>query len=225
MKARQSGAIAAAVLAGWLGWANCASSATTCEPTAQAGVERCVTGLSSAAAAAMAQTQRASQWCWAASISMVLRTWGVDVPQEQIVRQHFGAAADLGAEGAAIAQLLNRTWRDRAGRAVSVSADSLPPWRARMGLAAPEILQDLEQERPAILVLPRHAVVLVQLEYERPTGNPSGVVKLLDAQVLDPAQPQVLRSLRPSADIVHLTRVLAASGTDLASGRMPSAVQ
>lgn len=217
MKVRQSGAIAAAVLAGWLGWTACASAETRCEPTAQAGVERCVTGLPAATAAAMSQSQRASQWCWAASISMVLRTWGVEVPQEQIVRQHFGATADLGAEGEDIARLLNRTWRDRAGRVVSVSADPLPPWRARMGLAAPELLQDLADERPAILVLPRHAVVLVQLEYERPAGDPAGEVKLLEARVLDPAHPQGLRSLRPATDIVHLTRVLAASGTDLAA--------
>lgn len=225
MKARQSAAIAAAVLAGWLGGTGFASAATTCEPTAQAGVERCVTGLPSATAAAMSQNQRASQWCWAASISMVLRAWGVEVPQEQIVRQHFGAAADLPAQGEDIVRLLNRTWRDRAGRAVSVAADPLPPWRVRMGLAAPEVLQDLDEERPAVLVLPRHAVVLVQLTYERATGDPASEVRLLDATVLDPARPQVLRSLRPGADIVHLTRVLAASGAELAAAPTASTVR
>ncbi|HYD75342.1 papain-like cysteine protease family protein [Ramlibacter sp.] len=216
MKARQSVVVAAVMLAGWLGWAGFASAETTCEPTAQAGVERCVTGLPAETAAAMSQTQRASRWCWAASISMVLRTWGVDVPQEQIVRQHFGTATDLPAEGEDIARLLNRTWRDRAGRSVSVSADALPLGPATMGLAAPELLQDLDDERPAVLVLPRHAVVLVQLVYERPIGQP-GEVKLLDATVLDPARPEVLRSLKLATDIVHLTRVLAASGTEVAA--------
>ncbi len=224
MKGRRAVAIATALLAGWLGWGAGASAATTCEPTAQPGVERCVTGLAPATVAAMAQTQRASQWCWAASISMVLRSWGLTVPQEQIVRQHFGATADLGVEGPAIAQLLNRTWHDRTGRAVSVSADAVAISQPRMALAAPELLQDLEDERPAVLVLPRHAVVLVQLEYERTAG--SGEVRLLDAQVLDPAQPQVLRSMQPQSDVVHLTRVTDASGTELmAVAREAAAMQ
>ncbi|WBY01779.1 papain-like cysteine protease family protein [Ramlibacter tataouinensis] len=210
MEGRRAVAMAA-LLAGWLSWGAPAAAATRCEPTAQAGVERCVSGLPAATLKAMAQAQRASQWCWAASISMVLRAWGVDVPQEQIVRQHYGAAADLGVEGPVIDELLSRTWHDRLGRSVSVSAGALPPSASRMTLAAPEIVDDLDNERPAVLVLPRHAVVLVQLEYER---SASGEVTVLDAQVLDPAQPQVLRRLRPQADIVHLTRVVEASAAD-----------
>jgi hypothetical protein len=193
-----------------------AQAATRCEPTAQPGVERCVTGLPQATIDAMAQTQRASQWCWAASISMVLRNYGVIVPQEQIVREHYGAAADLPVPGDIITGLLNRTWRDRTGRAVTMTADVQPAAQAH--LSAPEVLDDLDDERPLVLVLPRHAVVLVQLEYERTVneGGSSGPTRLLGGIVLDP-RAQAPRALRPTAAIVHMTRVLTEPQTPVAA--------
>lgn len=196
----------ALAVAGAMFGASQAHSATRCEPTAQPGVERCISGLPQATIDAMAQAQRASQWCWAASISMVLRAWGVDVPQEQIVRAHFGAAADIPVPGDTITGLLNRTWRDRAGRAVEVEADAVPAGQAR--LSAPEVLDDLDEGHPLVLVLPRHAVVLVRLEYERTVsgGQAVGEPRLLGATVLDP-RTAAQRTLRPTAAIVHMTRV------------------
>jgi hypothetical protein len=38
----------------------------------------------------VASAQRKSQWCWAASIEMVLRYYGVAITQEQIVRRSYG---------------------------------------------------------------------------------------------------------------------------------------
>lgn len=38
--------------------------------------------------------QEYTQWCWAASIQMVLRHYGVNVSQKRIVRRSFGSYAD-----------------------------------------------------------------------------------------------------------------------------------
>lgn len=196
-----------------------AQAATHCEPGARPGVERCVSGLDREEVAAMAQTQRASQWCWAASISMVLRSYGVDVPQEQVVRAYFGAAADVPVPGEAITDLLNRTWRDGAGRSAVLAADSMGPREAR--LSSPEVLGDMDEGRPVVLVLPRHAVVLVQVEYERNIGG-QGEPRILQATVLDPRMNQP-RTMQPTAAIVHVTRAMGESGDSVAGATQVAA--
>ncbi|TFZ07946.1 papain-like cysteine protease family protein [Ramlibacter humi] len=185
-----------------------AAAATRCEPIG-AGVERCVSGLRPDAIRAIAQAQKASQWCWAAVVSMLLRAYGVAVAQEQVVRQYWGAAVDMALPVSAIPGLINRTWNDPAGRAVTLTARTVSQ-PAQGGLTSPDVLQDLDGERPLVLVVPGHAVVLVQLEYERPTGDDSGA-QVKRAVVLDPAaQEGSVRALRPGAAIVQLTRVAAA---------------
>jgi len=175
-----------------------AQAATACGPAQQPGLERCVTGLPAATIAAMHQVQRASQWCWAASISMVLARYGIAVDQEQVVRAHFGAVADQPVPQEAVAQLLNRDWRDARGQALQASAAPLPRWRKAAGLAAPEVLEELDAGRPLLVGANQHAMVLVQLVYERPLDPAAGPLRLLRAVVLDPAQAVGVRSLKPA---------------------------
>lgn len=192
-----------------------AAAATRCEP-AGVGMERCVTGLRPDTIRAISQAQKASQWCWAAVVSMLLKTYGVAVAQEQVVRQYWGAAVDLALPVTAIPGLINRTWNDPAGRAVTLTARTISH-PSQEGLGAPEVLQDLDGERPLVLVVPGHAVVLVQLEYERPTGN-DAAAQVKRAVVLDPAaQEGSVRALRPGSAIVQLTRVAAAGDAAVAS--------
>ncbi len=189
-------ALGAAVLA--LG-APAAVAGTQCAPAA-AGMERCVSGLAPALLMQMQQTQQASNWCWAASISMVLRRYGSDVSQEQVVRAHFGESANTGITAEAILQLLNRSWHDQAGRAVVSSAGPLPTWRRHLGLTAPEVIGDLDSGKPLLVGTQQHAMVLVQLVYERSVDGrhgPAGV-RLLRAVVLDPASEAGVRTLRTS---------------------------
>ena len=189
-------------------WAAPASAATRCGPSGTPGTERCVTGLPAPLLARMHQLQQGTQWCWAASISMVLRRYGVDVPQAQIVDTHLGGLRDESITAEDLAGLLSREWRDGDGRRLQASAEAVPKWRAFFGVAAPEVLAELEQDRPVILGLQRHAVVLVEVVYERSAGAASGPVRLLRAVVLDPALQVGLRSLRPAdGDVISLMRV------------------
>lgn len=128
-----------------------AGARTICAPAGEAGVLRCVSGLRTAQMGAMFQAQHASNWCWAASIAMILRRYGLDVPQEEVVRTAFGLAANERASVQMMADLLNRGWDDAQGHAVLVSSRPLPPWRRSFGLAAPEVLEELAHGRPLLL--------------------------------------------------------------------------
>ena len=74
-------------------------------------------------------------------------------------------------------------------------------WRRGMGIAAPEVLDDLARGDPLLLGAQEHAMVLVQVTYERRVDGkaltPSGV-RLVRALALDPASGNWLRSLRAS---------------------------
>lgn len=176
-----------------------AQPAPRCAPTREPGVERCVSGLPAPLLARMNEPQQHSNWCWAAVIHMVLSRYGMDVPQEQIVQAHFGRSVNEGVEPEVLAELLNRTWRDEAGRALRVNARAVPAWWRSFGVTAPDVLADLAAERPVVLVTPTHAVVLVQLVYERgpADGDPAHAIHLVRGVVLDPASAPGLRSLRP----------------------------
>ncbi|RYY83838.1 MAG: hypothetical protein EOO24_38410 [Comamonadaceae bacterium] len=183
----------AAVLAAAAGTAQ---AATACGPSIEPGMERCVAGLPADALARMQQAQRASNWCWAASISIVLRRYGVQVAQEDVVRAHYGSAVNLGADAGAIGGMLNRSWTDSGGRSLSVAAAPLPRWRRHLGLLAPEVLEDLDGERPLLLGAQQHATVLVQVVYDRPVDAGTGTARLVRAVVLDPAADLGLRTAR-----------------------------
>lgn len=176
-----------------------AAAAVRCAPSDAAGIERCVAGLGAATVQRIYQPQEASNWCWAASISMVLRRYGLQVGQQQVVRTRLGRADNVRVSADAIGDLLTRSWDDAAGRHASSSATLLPPWHRALGLAAPEVLDDLAQGRPLLVGAEEHAMVLVQLVFERRTDGraltPAGV-RIVRAVVLDPASDAWLRSLR-----------------------------
>ena len=185
----------------WLASLQAASAESACAPASQPGIERCVSGLSAAALTRIFQPQQESNWCWAASVTMILRRYGVAVPQDEVVRAALGVPENQRASARAIASLLNRAWHDASGNAVAASAQMLAPWRQAQGVSAPEVIDDLVQGRPLLLGAQQHAMVLVQVTYERRIdGNaltPAGV-RLLRALVLDPASGQWLRNLQPN---------------------------
>lgn len=178
-----------------------AAAATACVPAAEAGVERCVSGLSAAGMAAIFQAQEASNWCWAASVAMILRRYGGQVTQQEVVRTALGVPENQRATERAVAGLLNRTWRDALGQTLVASAQAVARWHRGMGLAAPEVLEDLALGHPLLLGAQEHAMVLVQVTYERRSDGkaltPSGV-RMLRALALDPASGNWVRSLRAS---------------------------
>jgi len=171
-----------------------AHAATRCAPTERAGMERCITGVAPSAVREIQEQQKASNWCWAASISMLLASGGVRVPQEEVVREHFGTVVNERVTGKEFHALLNRSWHTPSGEIVETAARPVAPWWGQLGLMAPDVLADLEQGRPLVLGLHEHAVLLVEVTFERQTGGNPGSYRLLRAGVLDPANG--LRSLR-----------------------------
>jgi hypothetical protein len=172
-----------------------AQAETVCTPSNEPGVERCVSGLPAASLARMHQQQHASNWCWAASISMVLRRYGVQATQENVVRAHYGSAVNLGAGPAVIAGLLNRSWRDGAGRSLTAAAVNV----SQPSLLAPEVLADLDDDRPLLVGAQQHATVLVQVVYDRSTHPRTAAaagLRLVRAMVLDPADQTGVRDAR-----------------------------
>lgn len=73
-------------------------------------------------AAITGTSQEQSEWCWAASISMLFGYYGHPVSQEQIVRQAFGQLVNMPGSPALISQALNREWVDTRGKHFRSSA-------------------------------------------------------------------------------------------------------
>lgn len=202
-----AGAVLLALLAGQAALANDPSRAlqgrsATCEPADARGVQRCSVGLDEQRMARIAQSQRESQWCWAASIAMVFAGAGYQVSQEDVVRARFGELVDLPVRGSDITDLLNRSWRDASGR--SFAAQALGRRTGNdMRAATLDILRELESGRPLVVGFASHAVVLARVQFERFTRE--GAVRIVALDVLDPAPGAGMR--RVHADSLRLTYV------------------
>ena len=195
-----------------------AYATTSCGPSTRAGMERCVAGLPATTLMDMHQMQEASNWCWAASVSMLLRRYGVDVSQRAVVRAHLAKEDNVPIAIDVLSRLVDRRWQDAEGRAVVASVNPLPAWRLRLGVMAPEVLHELVQQRPVLLAAEKHAVLLVQVVYDRPSGGSSNVdeIELVRAVVLDPSSPVGLRSLKPAErrpDLVALVHARTDTGS------------
>jgi len=161
----------------------------TCQPQAD-GTQRCAVGLRSeviGATTAAVGGQRQSQWCWAASISTVLRYHGFEVSQRRIVAETFGQVVNMPGSAQHIVGALNRVWTDDHGRRFMVQADasSASPLTAAQDLAANE---------PLIIGTLGHAMVLTALDY---TADGWGNFYVTDAVVRDPWPGRGRRSLAP----------------------------
>jgi len=113
--------------------------------------------------------QKKPQWCWAASIQMVLNYYNIAIKQEQIVERTYGRAEDgqLPNWAASIGTIhlnLNNWSVDNTGKKYIVNA--------QFGYGAPEpifLIQELAQKRPVIIGYQSnngpHAVVITALSY------------------------------------------------------------
>ena len=121
-------------MAVWASSAGAAHAETTCQPIAvdggAAGGEQCTAGIRSdtvEATVATAGGQRMSQWCWAASISMVFRFYGFEVSQQRIVAETFGQVVNMPGTAEQIMTTLSREWTDDHGRTFRVEASFTSP--------------------------------------------------------------------------------------------------
>lgn len=164
-----------------------------CSPADARGIQRCKAGLAEAQVQEMQRTQEKSQWCWAASISMILAHHGLAVSQEEVVRRQYPDLADRGVTGADISQMLSRSWGDGGGRSFFPISSVGDADARRFDVGPLTLIQELADERPMIFGAQGHAMVLVQVEYERP--SPNGAVRITSATVIDPTPGKGVRKL------------------------------
>lgn len=121
--------------------------------------------------------QHNSQWCWAASIQMILNYYGVDIAQEQIVARTYGVdpygqLPDWGGDFRAITANLNNWNIDNRGRPYIVSA--------KLGRGAPTpaiLIEELSKRRPVMVGYAtgpnsRHAVVITGASFSPSPHGP-----------------------------------------------------
>jgi Papain-like cysteine protease AvrRpt2 len=135
------------------------------------------------------QRQIWSEWCWAASLSMIFGAHGYDVPQAQIVKETWGHIVDLPGSPAQVIKDLNKTWTDVNGKQF---LPSIPKNRSMTGVTPDDIEDDLLAGHPLMIGTPSHAMVVVSMTYNNFLLGKS----LVSIIVADPANGNV-RPLYP----------------------------
>ena len=157
------------------------------------GVSICSAGLPADSVRQLAVVQEQPQWCWAASISMIFAHHGYSVPQEEIVKDGYGAVVDRPApSGQAMTRALSRAWVDgkaKPFRGIAVATDA---FAKQFQVSEHKVLAELTDGRPLLLGALRHAVVLVELKYEK---SARGNVRIVGGTVIDPAPGKGVRAL------------------------------
>lgn len=143
----------------------------SCTPPDGWGNQICTTGIPSAEMQMVYAAQRQSQWCWAASLEMIFRYYGMPIRQEQIVRETFGQEINLPARKEVILGNVNRTWIAR-GRHFRVSSD--------FTTITPDVAAwELMEKRPLIVGTMGHAMVLTAMTYQRAMNGAGQPVQVL----------------------------------------------
>ena len=155
-----------AVMLGGLAFALTANAKTTCGPSPRGQV--CVSQVDfNQFAAKAAKLQEQSQWCWAASISMLFSYYGHPVSQERIVQAVYGRVVNLpSGPGWNIASQINRNWQDDEGTAFRSYLTAAYDFDAGVNsLNNAWLVNELDQDRPFIIGTNGHAVVVTAIEF------------------------------------------------------------
>ena len=147
--------------------ANTASARTNCGPTPQ-GIQ-CIAQVDFESFQQTSfQQQKMSQWCWAASISMLFSYYGHPVSQEKIVQSLYRTIDNLpSGTGWNIASRLNRSWVDDNNQQFQSRLTAAYDYYAQvMTLDNAWIVNELDQDRPFIIGAKGHAVVGTAIRYQ-----------------------------------------------------------
>jgi hypothetical protein len=161
-----------------------------------AGIQQCRAALAPDAVQRMATVQERSNWCWAASMSMIFAHHGYTLTQERIARTRYADGADLGASPTDITRLLDRPWQDTQGRSFVSSVRSGSRTERGFKFGNDTVIRELIAQRPLLVGTHSHALVLVAVEYERFTLQDA--VRITGGTVIDPWPLQGVRPLRPA---------------------------
>jgi len=148
----------------------------SCAPIAPY-ISRCTAGIKATKLNHVTAFQQQSEWCWAASISMVFAYYDHPVSQKRIVQETWGSVVNMPGQPDQILSDLNRAWKDDRGKSFSSSGDSLT------ANAATAVI-DLRADRPLIIGALGHATVLTALTSDVNTAT--GAWQVVAATVRDP---------------------------------------
>lgn len=141
--------------------------------TGLAGAQKAVTvGIPIAQFNFVSATQLHADWCWAASVQMVLNWYNIPVKQTDVVNRIYGKTVDAAASENAIAVALSGTAYDRRHREVHLHAD-----RRRGAPPSNLLVQELSGRHPMLITFRStrtmlHAVVLTSAEYVQTEQGP-----------------------------------------------------
>ena len=132
-----------------------------------------------------AAQQQGQNWCWAASIQMVLSCHGISVSQREIVTHSFGVPLDRPGGPKQFVENLSGWFRTRSGvRLLRPQINFGPP-------SIDDLTKSLEQDSPVIIAIHSpgtvvgHAVVVTAAIFRGTQSNP----ELVRVIVRDPALP------------------------------------
>ncbi|MBV8630134.1 MAG: C39 family peptidase [Silvibacterium sp.] len=112
-----------------------------------------------------AAAQQQNEWCWAASVQMILNYYGIPASQQEIVTRTYGVPVDAPGSDAAISSALNGLGRTVGGQVHTIRSSSGP------GLPPPAVLIDeLNQQHPILIAFMSgpnsgHAVVVTAASF------------------------------------------------------------
>jgi papain like cysteine protease AvrRpt2 len=169
-----------------------AEAGTRCFPV-NPMVQRCTSEVDFTRFSSSYATQKMSQWCWAAAVSMLFDYYGHPLAQEKIVMAQYGRITNLPAgNGFTLASQLNRKWVDDNGEDFSASLTAaFDPAANIYAMNNFWIINELDAERPFIVGTQGHAVVATSITYDR---SPQGLM-VIGVGVFDPWPGRGARSL------------------------------
>ncbi len=175
-------------------WSLAPQAAELCNVPDVKGNIACTAGMSEQRISEITIFQERSQWCWAASMSMIFAHYGYRVPQEYIVKDVHGRVEDVNApSGEAMTSALRRRWRDQLRNeefAVNTRTGDIAANRYEITNA--HIADELTSGRPLLIGTKGHAMVLVKASYER---RANGDIIITGGTVIDPMPDKGVRKL------------------------------
>lgn len=140
----------------------CGTPVSTMTPMGPQPVEVCTAGISSITFKQAFQQQ--NEWCWAACISMVFAYYHHAVDQQRVVKETWGAAANMPGMPRDILRDLNKRWTDDEGHAFQCQGDVF-------SVNVDTAVEDLIDDHPLIIGAMGHATVLTAIISEVDTAT------------------------------------------------------
>jgi hypothetical protein len=140
--------------------------------------------------------QRESQWCWAASISMVCHWYGYPLSQESIVKRVYNGLVNMPGDDKVLTSALNSVWESDDHRRFRISASVFSPALNKNDVSNQQAIDALINEKPLINGSRSHATMVARIDFKPSGGQP----EVLRVHVIDPfpgvaPPPQLARFL------------------------------